>query len=295
MIDSKNTSAKPYEHYETHDDFLERAALHYAKHAPFALSLRELNRLLALQRIQQRMSLSFNEVLDVGCGDGYWWNLKPLPANKIFGIDISSTELKKAKKHITAEYCDISQTRPFENKKFDFVLGNCSLEHVPDIQGALNNIALSLKEDAHLVMFVPAPNWAYQGHTQSFLLKHFPRIAMMISGMKNGFFQHWHLYNAKVWKSLLAYSNLEVVDSFGLGGARSEFMYRLFLWPAFVSFIGKKIFGSYPNELLKYLPSFVSAPTQKLLMWSLKTSFVDLHDQKSYEICLVAKLAKKPK
>lgn len=290
-LKNQNASAALRENYADSSSFLEKIAARYAVHAPFALALRELNRILALRRVFEQHSIVAKEALDVGCGDGYWWDLAPIPVGKVYGIDISETELKKSKQHIESEYCDISTTLPFAGKKFDFILGNCSLEHVPDIQGALDNIGKSLTADGYLVIFVPTPNWAYQGYTQSFLLKRFPRIAMMISGMMNGFFQHWHLYDRRVWKSLLAYSGLEVVDGFGLGGSRSEFMFRLFMPPSFLAFISKKLTGSYPNELLKYLPSFLSAPLKKLLCWSLKTSFVDLGDAKSYESCIVARLS----
>ena len=30
-----------------------------------------------------------------------------------------------------------------------------------------------------------------------------PRVAMALSGALNGFFQHWHLYDEKVWRRLL--------------------------------------------------------------------------------------------
>lgn len=262
----------------------------YVAHAPFSLAIRELNRIQALRIVSEKYRLKPKEVLDVGCGDGFWWGLSPLNRQvEVYGVDISHAELAKAKTRIVAEYCDVSKSRPFQGKQFQFVLGNCSLEHVPDIQGALNHVHQSLEVGGYLVLFVPTPRWAYQGIVQGFFLKHFPRIAMMISGMMNGFFQHWHLYDDKVWKALLKNSNLELQESFGLGGKRSEFMFRLFLFPALLAFFFKKLFGIYPNQGFAFLPMMFRRPLARLLTWSLETSFVATGDDSAYETCLVAR------
>ena len=67
--------------------------------------------------------------------------------------------------------------------------------------GSLRAVAA---DDGRLVMFVPAPQWAYQGRIQSALLANAPRVAMAVAGALNGFFQHWHLYELAVWRQILA-------------------------------------------------------------------------------------------
>ena len=71
---------------------------------------------------------------------------------------------------------------PFAGTKFAEIIGNCSLEHVPDIDAALANLRAAAADDARLLMFVPTPRWAYQGRMQSLLLEHAPRVAMAVVG-----------------------------------------------------------------------------------------------------------------
>src|SRR5262245_34033727 len=180
------------------DDEVLRWALAYLRHAPLSLTLREINRLVALETIGKHRG----PVLDVGCGDGFWWTMKH-DNREIYGIDISASEIAQAKTRIHAELSDVSRETPFAGTKFGEVIGNCSLEHVPDIDSALSNLRAAASDDARLLMFVPTPRWAYQGRMQSLLLQIAPRLAMALSGALNGFFQHWHLYDHKVWRRLL--------------------------------------------------------------------------------------------
>ena len=213
------------------DDEIERWVLAYLKHAPLSLTLREINRLIAIEAVASGKG----PVLDVGCGDGFWWTLRRQdePDREVYGIDISATEVAQAKSRINAALTDVSREQPFPGTEFEEIIGNCSLEHVPDIDAALLNLRKAAAPNARLLMFVPTPRWAYQGRVQSWLLQRMPRIAMTISGALNGFFQHWHLYDAKVWTRLLAQNGWKVRATYGLGSARSEFLFRLFMPPAF--------------------------------------------------------------
>ena len=120
------------------DDEILRWALAYLRHAPLSLSLREINRLVAFQSFQARQPKQ-GPVLDVGCGDGFWWTVRE-DDREIYGIDISASEIAQARERIHAELTDVSQEQPFRGTKFEEIIGNCSLEHVPDIDAALSNL-----------------------------------------------------------------------------------------------------------------------------------------------------------
>ena len=62
----------PDEQNAPSDDDVLRWALAYLEHAPLSLTLREINRLVALESVTSRRG----PVLDVGCGDGFWWTLR---------------------------------------------------------------------------------------------------------------------------------------------------------------------------------------------------------------------------
>ena len=268
------------------DDEILRWALAYLRHAPLSLSLREINRLVAFQSFQTRQPKQ-GPVLDVGCGDGFWWTVRE-DDREIYGIDISASEVAQARERIHAELTDVSQEQPFRGTKFEEIIGNCSLEHVPDIDAALSNLRRAASSTARLLMFVPTPRWAYQGNIQSFLLKRAPRIAMALSGALNGFFQHWHLYDAKVWQRLLEQNGWRVETVVGLGSARSEFLFRAFLPPAFVEFVIKKVTGFYPSRLARLVPDAAIAPLARLVRWAVNDPIVAADSPHAYEYLIVA-------
>ena len=274
----KSTSTVP------DDETIERWALAYLRHAPLSLTLREINRLIAIESVASGKG----PILDVGCGDGFWWTLRDGGGREVYGIDISAREIAQAKTRITAELTDVSETQAFPGTKFEEIIGNCSLEHVPDIDGALSNLRKSASPTGRLVMFVPTPRWAYQGRLQSWLLKKAPRVAMTVSGAMNGFFQHWHLYDEKVWTRLLAQNGWKVKAVFGLGSSRSEFLFRLFMPPAYAEFVIKKLTGFYPSKLARYIPDRALAPLAKLVRWAVTDPLVPASSPTAYEYLIIA-------
>ncbi|HET7501590.1 MAG TPA: class I SAM-dependent methyltransferase [Kofleriaceae bacterium] len=269
---------------------LERWIHAYLEHAPLSLTLREINRLIAVETVASGKG----PVLDVGCGDGFWWTLRDVDRGQVFGIDISAREIAQARTRICATLTDVSREQPFPGTAFAEIIGNCSLEHVPDIDAALSNLRQAAAPGARLLMFVPTPRWAYQGWVQSWLLRRAPRIAMSVSGALNGFFQHWHLYDAKVWTRLLAQNGWRVSALYGMGSARSEFLYRAFLPPAFLEFLAKKLTGFYPSRLARYLPRAALSPAVRLVRWAVTDPLCPPDSPKAYEYLIVAEAAAAP-
>jgi SAM-dependent methyltransferase len=271
-------------------DEILRWALAYLRHAPLSLSLREINRLVAFQSVAGDKG----PVLDVGCGDGFWWTVRKddrQDRGEVYGIDVSASEIAQARERIHAELTDVSRETPFAPRKFEEIIGNCSLEHVPDIDAALSNLRRAASDRARLLMFVPTPRWAYQGNLQKLLLARAPRVAMALSGALNGFFQHWHLYDAKVWQRLLEQNGWRVEQTLGLGSARSEFLFRLFMPPAFGEFVIKKLTGFYPSRLARLLPDAAIAPLARLVRWAVSDPIVAADSPHAYEYLIIAHAA----
>lgn len=276
------TDASDVRHAPSDED-IERWARAYLRHAPLSLVLREINRLVAVEAVASDRG----PVLDVGCGDGFWWTLRDAKG-EVYGIDISAREIAQAKTRINASLTDVSRETPFPGTKFAEIIGNCSLEHVPDIDAALANLRKSAAPGARLIMFVPTPRWAYQGKLQSWLLGRAPRVAMAVSGALNGFFQHWHLYDHKVWTRLLEQNGWHVRSTFGLGSSRSEFLFRAFMPPAFAEFVAKKLTGFYPSKLAALVPDAALAPFAKLVRWAVQDPIVPVDSSSAYEYLIIA-------
>ena len=274
---------------ENDQEFLDRSIPRYLAHAPMALCVRELNRLVALRWLESSYGRLEGPILDVGCGDGFWWTFLDRSNREVFGVDISAREVEQARTLLDhVERSDVSRRPPFEGIRFKGVIGNCSLEHVPDIDGALRNLRQSAAPAARLVMFVPTPTWAIQGHTQRFLMRHFPRLGMAFAGALNGFFQHWHIYDHRVWTSILQANGWKVDGVHGLGGRRSEFLFRLLLPLGFLAFLLKSVTGRYPNRILRYLPPALLAPSVSLVRRALGSPIVAAEDEAAYEFVILA-------
>jgi 2-polyprenyl-3-methyl-5-hydroxy-6-metoxy-1,4-benzoquinol methylase len=229
----------------------------YLEWSPLSLVIREVCRLHSFRL--QLMAVPSSEhlkVLDVGCGDGKWWQyLKKVREIDVYGIDINTSEIEKSQKFINASVSDITDIDSLKHlpKNFDMVVGNCSLEHVPNINLALSNIHSLIKDHGIFILYVPTPTWALKGKSIDILEKISPRLSMAYSGMVNGFFQHWHLYHYEIWSHLLSNNGFEVKEVKGIGSKKLEFLFRLFLPSSFISFIVKIITGKYLNYYMRYL------------------------------------------
>jgi SAM-dependent methyltransferase len=265
----------------------ERWALAYLRHAPLSLCLRELNRLLAMIAVDEQVGAPPGPVLDVGCGDGFWWTQRAADGREVYGIDISAREVAQARQRIHAEVADVSRGVPFGHR-FGQIIGNCSLEHVREIDAALRALRAAAHDDGQLVLFVPAPQWAFHGRLQGLLLRRAPRVAMAVAGALNGFFQHWHLYELPVWQQLLAQNGWRVRWTRGLGSARTEFLFRLFLPPAFLDFLAKQVTGRYPSELLRHLPDALLRPFARVIARAVTDPLVPAGSPHAYEYVIVA-------
>jgi ubiquinone/menaquinone biosynthesis C-methylase UbiE len=94
-------------------------------------------------------------VLELGCGIGSTWigKEKQIPSNaSIILTDISPLMIEKAKEKLgtltnfSFQVMDI-QNIPFEDEKFDMIIANHMLYHVPDITKALSELKRILKND----------------------------------------------------------------------------------------------------------------------------------------------------
>ena len=212
-------------------EHIKEIAKSYLSWAPFSLTVREVVRIHSLLLLNSQFGfLSKGRILDVGCGDGNWWkHILPNNLSMVHGIDISDTEVNLAKKVITAQNLDITSPKlltEISYPSFDTVIGNCSLEHVKEIDLAFKNIYSVLNAGGQFILLVPSPYWALKGHSVQFLNAISPRLSMSASGLLNGFFQHWHLYHYKIWGHILNETGFETVGVYGLGSKKLEFLFK---------------------------------------------------------------------
>lgn len=98
--------------------------------------------------------------LDFGCGNGVFAEVmrRALPAWRIFGTDISRKAVANAQRRFSAcTFFEAGDPR-FREMRFDFVFSHHVLEHVPDLEGAIDEITEFLKPNARMLHFLPCGN-----------------------------------------------------------------------------------------------------------------------------------------
>ncbi len=243
---------------------------------------------------QEEQILSAKRILDVGCGDARWWKLLlPDQLDRVHGIDISQKEIELARKLILARQLDVTSDEfkaIYPEKAFDLIIGNCSIEHIYALDKALGNISSRLAPAGYFILFVPTPTWALKGWTMGVLHKISPRLSMALSGFMNGFFQHWHLYDHTIWESILQSSGLKVQATYGIGNKKAEFYFRLFLIPALLSFLVKKMTGKYLNSYLYFLiPGKIFDKVAHFFGTMLDDGFQTKHEKSIFEYVIICR------
>ena len=100
-------------------------------------------------------------ILDIGCGTGTILNF--IQPRLGIGIDISKQMIKIAKikniknKHLRFHTHDI-EIAPFLGK-FDYILLNDVIEHLPDVNAAIKNISYMMDFNAKFVLSMANPSW----------------------------------------------------------------------------------------------------------------------------------------
>ena len=215
---------------------------------PSSLAVRESMRLVALLK---HMPAEGGTVLDVGCGDGSFWLSYPHRANlNIDGVDLNVHEIDLAKRsgvYRNLWAMDISRTNLLE--KYNVALGNCSMEHIPNINQALKTIHSSLHHDGLLLMFVPAFGWTKSLRFVNWLTRRSQRLGMALSGAIDGFFQHHHLYDDRSWSLLVQNAGFRVEACLGLGSPEINRHFERNLPVAFLEFVFKSGMRCYPPSL----------------------------------------------
>lgn len=95
------------------------------------------------------------KLLDAGCGIGYFITMARKLGLKAEGIDISSEAVKIAKKRREKVTLGDLRKMPFKNNSFDIVLAEGSVEHFPETEKALKEIARVIKPNGIFIGNIP--------------------------------------------------------------------------------------------------------------------------------------------
>ena len=106
------------------------------------------------------------QVLEAGCGNGVMWGRpeRYLPDSaELWLTDFSEGMLAQARANVPGRpnihYAQVDiQQMPYENQRFDLVIANAMLYHVPDLHRALSEAARVLKPDGRFLCTTTGDN-----------------------------------------------------------------------------------------------------------------------------------------
>lgn len=191
----------------TERDFLEQHLLEMAPHRAL------------LRSIEAKFMASVplvHPVLDIGCGDGHFASVayrEPIDV----GLDVMDRDLNEAATRRPAVYLDLvkaSATRmPFPDGAFGTVVSNCVIEHIPDIDAVMSEIARVLRPGGTFATTLPSEHYPEYllGATIGRRLG-LERAAAAYGDFFNRISHHYHVDPPEVWKARFEAVGLQVEE-----------------------------------------------------------------------------------
>jgi SAM-dependent methyltransferase len=97
-------------------------------------------------------------LLDLGCGTGEVSHLM-YGEQRITGVDIDDVALQKAKVYLPDAVHGDARCLPFQEESFNSITSICVMEHLPEIDCCLSEIARVLRPGGMLLATVPSHEW----------------------------------------------------------------------------------------------------------------------------------------
>jgi SAM-dependent methyltransferase len=101
--------------------------------------------------------------LDLGCGDGLLTEilLEKTGPRRLVGIDLDPLETEAARRFAFYEevHTCSADAMPLADARFDFVISNSVLEHIPPLEGTIAEVGRVLKPGGRFFFTVPGPGF----------------------------------------------------------------------------------------------------------------------------------------
>ena len=184
-------------------------------------------------------------VLDVGCGDGHFASVAfPLPLTA--GIDPGHAVLNEARDrgayHLLAQA--LGDGLPFPDGHFATVISNSVLEHIPDVDAVLVEIARVLRTGGRFIFCVPGDHFTQLLlFTQVFRRLWLERLATAYERYFNRISRHHHCDGPELWRDRLQAAGLQLDTHFAYFSARATHALDVGHYLGAPSLVAKKLSG----------------------------------------------------
>jgi SAM-dependent methyltransferase len=158
--------------------------------------------------------------LDLGCGDGILTDilLRRTGSRNLVGVDADPLETQAAARfpfYRRLHACPADRI-PESDASFDFVLSNSVLEHIPDLEAAVAEVARLLRRNGRFLFTVPGPG--FHQNLAGSLLPHVDRMTYLRALDRR--LAHHHYLSSAEWHALCARHGLALDKCVGYLDAR---------------------------------------------------------------------------
>ncbi len=185
--------------------------------------------------------------LDLGCGDGHFATLafdRPLEV----GIDPWAAPIREAVKRggyrevIRASGDDI----PFEDAHFASAVSNSVLEHIPNLDPVLKEMARVLEPGAPFIFCVPNHNFLPKLSISTFFDRvHLRFLGNLYRAFFNRIARHHHCNNPDTWRSRLEEAGFDLVDYWHYFSPHAEHVLEWGHYFGLPSLVSRRLFGKW--------------------------------------------------
>jgi SAM-dependent methyltransferase len=150
--------------------------------------------------------------LDVGCGDGILSGfLFPAPLES--GIDLNLREVRRAARNQAhRSVLAASATHlPYSDRAFGSVFSNCVLEHIDNLDLALQEINRVLRPQGMLLTTVPTPRWESEGPLPQLRRLGLHGISDRLNRILRRLWHHVTVEEEDAWRRRLARARLKLL------------------------------------------------------------------------------------
>ncbi len=155
-------------------------------------------------------------ILDLGCGDGHFAQVTLGQVG--VGIDLDAANLLEARERKV--YASLSRasatTLPFANHTFACIISNCVIEHIPDNDAVMHEVARVLRPGGRFIFSVPTDRLNASLFVPAFLKRFGAHgLARKYIDWFTRMQVHFHMYSPNEWQRRVEAVGLRVVQQTG--------------------------------------------------------------------------------